>query len=101
MCGGGYVTIWRRAAKRDTAEAAIVEALEAAGAWAWRTSLPLDLIVAYHQKIMLLEVKSNRRKPDKRQKTQTELLARFQRDGFPVYVVRSVEDALQAIGAVR
>lgn len=95
------MTIYRRAAKRDQAEAAIVEALEAAGAWVWRISLPLDLIVAYRGRLLMLEVKDPGAKPRKDRAKQTEMIAKCQRDGFPVYVVRTPEEALQAIGAIR
>jgi hypothetical protein len=94
------VTIWRRAAKRDTSEPAIVAALEKAGAKVWRLALPLDLLVGYHGRFLLLEVKSNARKPDKRQKVQTATIAACQSGGLPVYLVRTPEDALQAVGAV-
>ena len=93
------VTLIRRAVKRDASEAAIVEALEAAGAWVWRISLPLDLIVFYNHRILLLEVKNPDSKPRKDRAKQTEMIAKCQRDGFPVYVVRTPEEALQAIGA--
>ena len=95
------MTIWRRAAKRDTAEPLIVEALEAAGAKVWPLSLPLDLLVGHRGRFVLLEVKSNKRKPDKRQAVQTETIAACQTGGLPVYVVRTPEDALAAIGASR
>lgn len=39
------MSLYRRAAKRDLTEPAIVAALEAAGAKVWRLSQPLDLLV--------------------------------------------------------
>lgn len=39
------MTIFRRDAKRDANEPAVVAALEAAGAKVWRLSQPLDLLV--------------------------------------------------------
>jgi hypothetical protein len=94
------MTVWRRAAKRDATEAAIVDALQAAGAHVWRLSLPLDLLVGLHGRFVLLECKSDKRVRKDRAK-QTATIAECQRKGLPVYVVRTPEDALQAIGAVR
>lgn len=95
------MTIWRRDAKRDTVEPAIVEALQRAGAKVWRLSLPLDLLVGHRGRFVLLEVKSNTRKPDKRQQVQTDTIAECQTGGLPVYLVRTPEEALRAVGAVR
>lgn len=96
------MTVWRRAAKRDANEPAIVQALEAAGAKVWRLSLPLDLLVGVHGRFYVLEVKlEGERTPRKDRATQTETIAECQRKGLPVYVVRTPEEALQAIGAVR
>lgn len=94
------MTIWRRAAKRDESEAPIVDALTAAGAKVWRLSLPLDLLVGYHGRFVLLECKTGKRKR-KDQPAQDETLADCQRKGLPVYVVRTAEEALQAVGAIR
>jgi len=90
----------RRAARRDLAEGPIVDALEAAGAWVQRQANP-DLLVVYNALLFGLEVKSNRRAPDKRQKAQIEFLAEMARRRAPVYVVRTPEEALRAIGAMR
>lgn len=96
------MTVWRRAAKRDANEAGIVEALEAAGAKVWRLSLPLDLLVGLHGRFVLLEVKrEGERKPRADRAAQTETIAECQRKGLPCYVVRTPEEALQAIGAIR
>lgn len=94
------MSLARFAKKRDATEPPIVEALEAVGAWVWRIDLPLDLLVAYRGRLLLLEVKSNTKQRKDRAK-QTETIAKCQRGGLPVYVVRTPEDALQAIGAVR
>ena len=92
------MTIWRRAAKRDTAEAGIVSALEAAGCRVWRLSQPLDLLCGYRGRFVVLECKTGTRKR-KDQPKQDATIAECQRNGLPVYVVRTPEDALQAIGA--
>ena len=93
------MTIWRRAARRDTSEPEIVQALEAAGARVWRLSQPLDLLVGFHGRFLLLECKTGKRKR-KDQPVQDATLAECHHKGLPVYVVRTPEDALQAIGAV-
>ena len=96
------MSLYRRAAKRDLTEPAIVAALEAAGAHVWRLSLPLDLLVGLHGRFVLLEVKrEGEKKPRKDRAAQTATIADCQRKGLPVYVVRTPEEALQAIGAVR
>ena len=96
---GTEVAIWRRAAKRDTSEPGIVEALTAAGARVWRLSLPLDLLVGYQGRFYLLECKTGTRKR-KDQPEQDETLAECRYRNLPAYVVRTPEDALQAIGAI-
>ena len=90
----------RRAAKRDISEPAIVAALKVAGAFVWRLNQPVDLLVFYRG-WHLLEVKSDaavshHRKPRKAQEDQTVFCKTF---GVPI--VRSADDALRAIGAIR
>lgn len=94
------MTIWRRAAKRDTAESAIVKALEAAGCRVWRLSKPFDLLVGRCGRFVVLEVKTGKRLR-KDQAHQTAELVECRLSGLPVYVVRTPEDALQAVGAKR
>ena len=93
------MSLWRKAAKRDTAEAPIVAALEAAGVKVWRLSQPFDLLCGLRGRFVVLECKTGNRKPDKRQVQQNADLADCHRKGLPVYVVRTPEEALQAIGA--
>lgn len=90
------------AMKRDDAERDIVRTLEAAGATVSRlsptgasgeTGLP-DLLVGFRGVNYLLEVKTGRRKLRPGQVAWRE---RWQ--GQAVAVVRSVEDALAAVGA--
>ncbi len=94
------MSLIRRAAKRDLTEPAIVAALEAAGAKVWRLSQPLDLLVGRGGRFVLLECKTGKR-VRKDQPAQDATLADCHRRGLPVYVVRTPEDALQAIGATR
>ena len=96
---GDGVSLARWAKKRDTAEPAIVQALEAVGCRVWKLDRPFDLLVGRLGRFTVLEVKSNHRKPDKRQKAQTDELAAAKAGGLPVFVVRTPEEALEAVGA--
>jgi hypothetical protein len=91
-----------RALKRDTAEAAIVEAIEAAGWLVYRLHTPCDLLcvkpsmefasgggVERIPLVALLEVKTGKRKPHKSQEEFIKLT------GVPV--VRTPEEALSAL----
>jgi hypothetical protein len=48
----------RYASRRDANEAAIITALEAAGAYVWVIGLPVDLLVGYKGHTFLVEVKN-------------------------------------------
>lgn len=97
----------RWAAKRDTAEREIINALEKAGAMVWQTDIPCDLLVRYlsraygHYLWLPMEVKTlyGKKAPkariDKRQKGQNKFL---KDSGIPV--VTSPEQALRLIGAL-
>jgi len=52
----------RHAARVDANQAQIVEALRAAGAYVWIIGLPVDLLVGYKGKTMLVEIKNGPRK---------------------------------------
>lgn len=92
------MSLYRRAAKRDTSEALIVEALTAAGARVWRLSQPFDLLCGVGGRFVVLEVKSGKGKLRPQQAAD---MAECHYRNLPVYVVRTPEEALQAIGAVR
>lgn len=88
----------RQAAKVDVNQAEIVEALQRVGANVESLAdvgrgVP-DLLVGYSGRLLLLEVKSGPRA----RLTTTQAIWHRQWAGYPVYVVRSVEEALQAIG---
>lgn len=95
----------RYAARIDPGQPAIVEALRTAGALvaSWGTDGAPDLVVAYHEMIYLLEVKEPlgaKGGSSKRGQHLTEHQERWhQRWRAYVSVVRSVEEALAAIGA--
>ena len=93
-------TIRRRAARRDTNERDIIEALTAAGATVQQLSIPNapDLLVGYVDPETnaptnaLMEVKTARGKLEEGQRAWIETW------NGQVYVVRTIEDALEAIG---
>lgn len=85
-----------QARKRDLVEPSIVRALRQAGAQVIRVSeagAP-DLLIAYRGQVRVLEVKTGKGRPTAAQQTAQQL-------GWPVVVVRTPMEALQAIGAVR
>ena len=92
------MSLSRYAKKRDTAEAAIVKALRDAGCKVWQQDRPFDLAVAWGGRLVLLEVKSGRSKPTAKQADE---LAACHRLGIPAYLVRTVDEALEAIGVQR
>jgi uncharacterized Zn finger protein len=89
----------RRAAKRDTAEADIVSALEATGCIVYR-DLPADLLI--HRQswgagwFRVQEVKTGREKTKKTQHRQTSFLTDT---GSPI--VRTAEEALADVGVIK
>jgi Holliday junction resolvase len=88
----------RRAAKRDICEAEIIAALEAVGAKVTRISqggMP-DLLCSYRSVWYLLEVKSDKGKLTEDQETFIEYHTHCK-----THVVRTVEEALRAINAIR
>jgi hypothetical protein len=52
----------RYAARKDENEAAIVQALRDAGAHVWIIGLPVDLLVGYKDRTLLMEVKTTSKK---------------------------------------
>ena len=83
----------RYAAKRDSNEQPIIQALRAIGATVQQTDF-CDLIVGYHGQNFLLEVKAKRGRLTKSQK-------RLIDDWQGQYaIVRSIDEALQVIGAI-
>jgi hypothetical protein len=89
----------RRAAKRDGNERAIIDALEAAGAWVDQRS-PFDLVVCHKGWVHLIEIKdptqAGRKLTDKE-------LADMQaiRNRGKVHVVETVEQALSVLTSAK
>lgn len=79
--------------RRDANEQEIVKALEAVGACVMRLHVPCDLLVSFRGRLHLLEVKTE----------DGQLSASEQRfhELWPgvVIIVRSVEEALEVVGA--
>jgi len=90
------VTLARFAKKRDSNESVIVQALEKAGAVVFKLDRPVDLLVGYGGLWRVLEVKRPKGAVGEGQEAFMRLAAS---KGLPAYVVRSPEDALQAVGA--
>lgn len=88
------MSLARYAKKRDGNEAPIVQALRKAGATVWLLDRPVDLLVGYGGRLTALEVKTDRGR------LTDEQAAICQFNDLPVYVVRTPEDALRAIGAL-
>jgi hypothetical protein len=86
----------RYAARVDENQAAIVQALRDAGAYVWIIGLPVDLLVGYKDRTLLMEVKT----------TSKKRLTGLQADFFEKWMggtlcrVDSPEAALRMIGVV-
>jgi hypothetical protein len=89
----------RQASRRDTAEPAIVDALEACGFRVWRLQRPVDLLIYGGGKWQLMEVKTptstGKRRSRQDQKEQDEFIA-----STSTPVCWTVDMALKAVGAV-
>lgn len=84
----------RRAAKRDTAEPPIIQALEQVGAEVWPIDYPVDLLVRFRERWHLLEVKTGKSKVRKEQTAQRNFI-----ESTNTPIVRTPIEALRAIGA--
>jgi hypothetical protein len=86
----------RHAARVDANQAAIVQALRDAGAYVWIIGLPVDLLVGYKDRTLLIEVKTTSKK------RLTGLQATFfeKWTGGTLCRVDSPEAALRMIGVV-
>ena len=86
----------RYAARVDENQAAIVQALRNAGAYVWIIGLPVDLLVGYKDRTLLMEVKTTSKK------RLTGLQATFfeKWTGGTLCRVDSPESALRMIGVI-
>lgn len=88
----GDSVVRRHAARRDLAEPAIVQALEAVGAKVYR-DLPVDLLVYFRGAFHCLEVKTPKMNPMKKQRVRQ---GEFIKDtGTPI--VKTPQAAIEAI----
>ncbi len=86
----------RRRNNPDANQAAIVDALRKVGAVVFLIGQPLDLLVASRGKLQLVEIKNPKGK-DKVETSQKETIERLKAVGVEVMVVRSVDEAIEAI----
>lgn len=94
------MTIKRWAARKDTAQPGIIEALERVGAEVWPLDYPVDLLVRFRQQWHLLEVKTpygkaGKARRDKRQEAQINFI-----EATHTPIVTTPIEALKAIGAM-
>jgi hypothetical protein len=82
----------RHASRKDANHAEIVEALRTAGAYVWDIELPVDLLVGYKGKTVLMELKTPRGKWTDLQKAFMLLWT-----GGTVATVRDIEGALRVL----
>lgn len=91
----------RRAARVDANQQAVVEGLRKAGASVAITSalgdgFP-DLVVGYHGRTVLMELKDGRAKTHSRYLTGAEVAFHFHWRGAPCVVVESLEQAMECL----
>lgn len=90
----------RQAAKVDDNQGDIVKALRKIGAYVCIIGQPYDLLVAWRGHWFVLEVKDPTKSPKHQELTppQMDTLAKL-RGAAPLFVVRSIDEALCSIGA--
>lgn len=91
----------RFALRVDANQAAVISALEAAGATVEVVGKPLDLLVGIRGQFLLLEVKdgAKRKSAQKPTKAQEKFFKRWA--GYPWAIVDGPEAALRAIGCLK
>lgn len=87
----------RRAARRDDNEKEIVVALRKAGAYVSFVDEPCDLIVGYKGRTILLEVKDGSKPPSARKLTPNEQKFHDEWTGGSLYVVTSIQEAIDKL----
>lgn len=93
------MSVHRYAAKRDSNEPEIVEAIEACGAIVELTSKPLDMIVNVLGVIALADVKDPKR--GRLTPAQKKFIEAWQASGAPIYILRTVDDAVNMVNELR
>jgi hypothetical protein len=93
-----------RAARTDQNQTTVVAALRAAGCRVQSLAsvgdgVPDLLVGLPNKRLILLEVKDGSKVPSKRKLTVDQVTWHAQWDGWPVYVVESVSEALEKVKA--
>lgn len=93
----------RYAARTDSTQTAIVEALRAAGCSVWPIKLPCDLLVGVAGKTAIVECKVMRGKLNPKPSAYTKLQRDFMMDwkGGPVATITDVQGALRLVATLR
>lgn len=89
----------RRAARVDETQGEIVSAMRAMGAFVWIIGLPVDLLVGYKGKTVMVEVKKLVGKRDPKPTKHTDLQLGFFSNwkGGPVATVCDVDGAIRLL----
>ena len=82
--------------KPDANQKEIVAALRSIGAIVFLIGIPLDLLIGFRGKLMLMEIK-NPDGEDKVSKSQQVTIDLLESVGVHVSVVRSVDEAIEAV----
>jgi len=90
----------RRAARVDSTQAEIVQALRDGGAYVWPIGLPVDLLVGYAGRTALVECKAKTGKREPKPCRHTDLQRAFM-GAWPGDTVATITDAEGAIGLLR
>ena len=90
----------RHAARVDANKTAVVSALEAAGARVWDLKLPVDLLIGFRGRWMLMEVKDGNKPPSARKKTALQERFFAWATGLPVALVDGPGAALRALAVL-
>lgn len=76
----------------------IVKALRDVGVKVYDLGEPVDLMVGYRRRIVLMEVKDGARKPSERRLRPAQQAFFDEWSEFPVFKVETLNDAFQALG---
>lgn len=93
----------RYAKQRDKNEPEIIEALRSVGALVWTMDVPVDLLVGFRGRWLLMEVKmpagpKGGTKGRNKTELQADFFAECEGRSLPAYLVRSPMEALRVIG---
>lgn len=97
------MSIYRRAARNDANQAAVIEALESIGCLVYAIRQPVDLIIGYGGMWMLAEVKDGDKPPSRRKLRKGQISCAVDAQGLnlPFLVLTSPERAVLAVRQAR